>query len=374
MGGLDPRRDNRGRHLNTKVNLIFVTQLVDFGDPVLGFVVPLIRALEARSGPMLVIANEVRHVPSDLRAEVRSLGKEHARGKLARGVRYQTILAEALRRLRPATVIAHMCPPYLTQAAPMVKLTGGRSMLWYIHPADTPMLRRAERAADMVLTALPGSFPRQSAKVHPIGHSIDLTRFDALDPPPGGGGLRLLGLGRLAPIKGYPVMVRALRMARDRGTDVRLDIVGEAIRDSDVGHREELRLLVERLGVEDAVSIRPGVAPAEVPGLLAQVDALVNATAAGSADKVVFEAMACGRPPLVSSPAFHDLVGSGPVPLSFRAGDPADLADRITQLANTPPRTRVEMAAMLRSRIEGSHSLTHWADAVVRLATHLHRH
>ena len=73
--------------LRSMETLVFVTQLIDPDDPVLGFVVPQIRVLTERFD-VVVIANEVRRVPSDLSAEVVSLGKEHGAGRLTRGARF----------------------------------------------------------------------------------------------------------------------------------------------------------------------------------------------------------------------------------------------------------------------------------------------
>ena len=103
------------------LHLVFVTQLIDPADPVLGFSISLIRALRARTASLVVIANEVRHVPPDLAGIVQSMGKEDGRGRVAKGARYQYLLAQACRKHRPVTLLAHMCPPYLTLGAPIVR-------------------------------------------------------------------------------------------------------------------------------------------------------------------------------------------------------------------------------------------------------------
>ena len=80
--------------------VVFVTQLIDPDDPVLGFVVPQIRVLAERVDHLTVIANEVRSVPAGLPADFVSLGKERGRGRLARGARYEAASVRSLRGTR----------------------------------------------------------------------------------------------------------------------------------------------------------------------------------------------------------------------------------------------------------------------------------
>jgi glycosyltransferase involved in cell wall biosynthesis len=349
-----------------------VTQVIDPADPILGFTIRLVRALHQRVPRLVVVANEVRTVPADLGAEVRSLGKEDGRGQIAKGLRYQRILADVCRRGRPVTVVAHMCPPYLNLAAPLVKATGGRSMLWFTHPAESASLRRAERLADVVVTALPGSYPRTSAKVHPIGHSIDTDHFRPRGGPPADGTLRLVAIGRTAPTKHYPVVIEAVDRARREGVDVRLRIIGPATKPAEQAHRQEIADLIAALGLEASVTLEADVDPAAIPDLLGGGHALVNAHAHGSADKVVFEAMACARPPIVSSAVFADLLAHDGPRLTFAEADAVDLAGRIVELSRIPTGELEALGALLRSRVEAHHSLDHWADEIVRLATEAH--
>ncbi len=349
-----------------------MTQVIDPTDPVLGFTIRLIRALHQRAGNLVVIANEVREVPPDLDVEVVSLGKELGRGRLAKALRYQRVLGDVCRRQRPAILLAHMCPTYLTVGAPMVRVCGGRSMLWFTHQTSSPKLGRAERLADVVFTALPGSYPRTSAKVRAIGHSIDTDQFRPLPARGREGPLLLVALGRTSAMKRYPVVVRAVQQARDAGVDVRLRILGASSSPAEQAHRRELETLVSSLGVGDAVTLEHSVDHEAIPGVLAEAHGLVNAHSTGSADKVVFEAMACGRPPLVSSEVFTDLLSDLGLRLQFREGDADDLAARIVDLAGRSQGELNQLGALLRQRVERHHSLNHWADEVVRVAAALH--
>jgi glycosyltransferase involved in cell wall biosynthesis len=354
------------------MNVVFVTQLIDPADPVLGFVVRQLELLAKHVDRLVVVANEVRAVPDSLDAEVVSLGKESGRGQAERGLRYEAAVAGLARRLKPAALVAHMCPVYLSLATPAVRAFNARSLLWYVHPNDTGGLRLAERLADLVITALPSSYPRPGPKVLAIGHAIDTESFALAPPARNNTVLSLVALGRTSPVKGYPVMVRAVAAARAAGIDVDLKIVGPSQTALERGHRQELVALIEALRIGHAVHLEDGVAPARVPAVIGQADAVVNATRNGSADKVVFEAMAARRPVLMTSPAFDPLVQDAPAQLRFPEGDATELAARIVALAGTSAEGFAEIGALLSKQVARGHSLDHWAQRVAELCTDLH--
>ena len=353
-------------------SIIFVTQVIDPGDAVLGFVVRQLQALTERGARLVVIANEVRSVPADLGAEMISLGKEHGHGRARRLARYEYEVARLARRLRPATLFAHMCPIYLNAGAPAVKAQAGRTMLWFAHPSDTPTLAVAERLADAVLTTLPGSYPRRSPKVRVVGQAIDTRQFapgatDVSTTP-----CRLLALGRTSPVKDYPTILRGVAEARARRVEVSVRLAGPSVTLAEREHRRELVRLIDELHLTDAAWVEDGMAHEMVSGRLAQATALVNATRTGSADKSVFEAMACGRPVLYSNTALSPLLDGAGMDLRFEDGDAASLGGAITALAATPPDAVGRTGAELRARVERGHSLDHWADSVLAVAAELH--
>jgi len=343
-----------------------VTQVVDPDDPVLGFVVPQLRALAQRC-ELVVIANEVRSLPADVEFEVLSLGKEHGRGTLSRGSRYLAVLWGCFRRRRTDALVAHMCPIYLTIAAPLTRLFGVTTLLWYLHPSDTRSLRIAEALADRVITAFPDSFPHAGAKVRAIGHAIDVAAVDVAPlRRPKGSPLRVLAVGRTSPIKHYKDILDAVVTATRSGADLALRVVGPSTTPDERAHRRELerripRDLAQRIRIEDAV------ARSEIPTVLAQEHVLVNATETGSADKVVFEAMAAGRPVLASSTAFAPMLGPVDERLMFPARDIDALAERLAELDRMPEAALRNLGVQLRARVTAEHSLDHWALEVTTL-------
>ncbi len=100
------------------MRLVFVTQQVDPGDPILGATVAKLRALAERCDELVVLSLG-RGVAHDLPANV-TLRTFGASTRLRRGLRYERVLAPVLAG-RPDGLIAHMCPIYLVLAAPLAK-------------------------------------------------------------------------------------------------------------------------------------------------------------------------------------------------------------------------------------------------------------
>jgi glycosyltransferase involved in cell wall biosynthesis len=347
-------------------SLVFVTQLVNPDDPALGFVTGSIAALAAEFDRVDVIANEVRCVPAFPRGvAVHSLGKEDGAGRVERGWRFERTLSGLLRGGEQDAVFAHMCPDYLTLAAPIAKARQVRTMLWFAHPSNSVRLAVAERLADRIVTSLPGSYPRRSSKVRAIGQAIDMDRFSFVPPPSHDGTFRLVAIGRMSDAKRYNLAVTAVAVARARGIDVTFRIVGPAVNSAERRNGRDLRGAIHARGLSNAVEIDPAVEPGCVPEILARADALLNTTVDGSGDKVVFEAMATGRPVIVANRAMADLV-SVHAALS-PAADAEALADRIVSVAEMPSRERAAIGMELRERVVRDHSLGHWARAVAAI-------
>lgn len=325
--------------------LVFVTQQVDPAHPALAATVPKLRALAERVDELVVLADGA--VPGVLpaNARVRLFG---AASRGARGAAYLRALQQELSP-RPVAVVAHMAPIFAVLAAPLVRPRRVPLLLWFTHWKRSRTLTLAERLSTAVLSVDRRSFPLDSQKLVPIGHGIDMTEFPLAEREPGGR-LRAIALGRTSPAKGLETIVRAAELA-----DVDLEIRGPSLTAEERAERARLEGLGAR--VEDAV------ARAEVPALLGRKDVLVNNMREGALDKVVYEAAATGMPVLASNSGFEDVL---PPELRFAREDPADLAAKLRALTDTD---RNALGRELRARVERRHSVEHWADEVLAVAT-----
>jgi glycosyltransferase involved in cell wall biosynthesis len=329
--------------------LVFVTQHVDPQHPVLAATVPKITALARRVDELVVLAlgQQPAELPENVR--VRTFG---AGAKAARGARFAAALARELRP-RPLAVVAHMCPIYAVLAAPLARPLGVPVLLWYTHWNASPTLRLATQLSTRLLSVDTRSYPLRSPKVRALGHGIDLSEF-ACRPQPDHDGLRLLALGRTSPSKGLPAVLAGVRLAREAGVAVELDVYGPSLTDEERAHRTEL----VRLGAR----VHDPVPRSEVPALLAEADALVNNMRAGAPDKVVYEACAACVPAFASNPVFDELL---PAELRFERDRPETLAARLEAFARLERPAREALGRSLREAVAARHSVDHWADGVL---------
>jgi glycosyltransferase involved in cell wall biosynthesis len=346
------------------VKLVFITQEVDPGHPVLAQTVDLVRALSLRVDELAVVARDVHWDDIPANVSVRTFDES---GKLRRGLAFERSLAAAL----PGAdaLFVHMVPEFAVLAAPLARLRGLPILLWYTHWNVSRPLRIAVRAAAAVLSVDKSSFPLETPKVRGIGHAIDVARFRAAPPAQHGGSLRLLALGRTARWKGLATLLDAISLARSDGADVRLEIRGPSLTGDEREHRLELeRRIAADPALQPHVKLFDSVARDGVPALIAASDVVIspNEPRSGSTlDKAVFEAAACARPVISTNESFAPLLSGLPLTLLAPPRNAAALAAAIAGVASADSALRAETGAVLRERVVAQHSLDHWADAVL---------
>jgi glycosyltransferase involved in cell wall biosynthesis len=336
------------------LKLVFATQQLDREHPALAATRAQVAALAERVDELVVLAAGASDgLPANVR--VRSF---RARGRLARGVRFESALVRELSGLRGGAVVAHMCPIYAVLAAPLARSAGVPLVLWYAHWRAGPLLRAAERSASAVATVDRRSFPLASRKVHEIGHGIAVG--DPVERPAPGERLRLLALGRYSPAKGLDVVIRALAE-----TDAGLTVYGPTLTEPERAHKAELERLCAELGVQGRVRLAGPIPHRELPRVFAAADALVNNMLAGAPDKVVYEAAAAQVPVFASNPLFDRLLEPG---LRFGRDAPGDLAAKLDAFARLDAHEREALGRTLRARVEIGHAADGWARGILHAA------
>ncbi len=337
------------------MRLVVVTQQVDPASAVLGATVDKLRALAARVDELVVLADRAASGVLPDNCTVRLFRSSHRAG---RGMRFESALARELaHRPRPAAVLAHMCPIYAVLAAPLARPVGVDVFLWFTHWRKSGLLRTAEKLSTRVLSVDERTFPLRSRKLVAIGHGIDVSNLQCVaraEREP----LTLLALGRTSPAKGLDTILRAVA----RVPDVRLLVVGPSLTEEERLYRIGIERLVIELGLLDRVDVRGPAPHHAVPGLYAEVDALVNDMREGATDKVVYEAAATCMPAIASNPAFDALL---PDELRFVHGDVDGLAAAIERLRALD---RNAVGRGLRETVLREHSVDVWAERVVALA------
>jgi glycosyltransferase involved in cell wall biosynthesis len=341
-----------------KRTLVFITQVVDPADPNLGATRAKIAALARRVDEVVVVCD--RGVDGALpdNCRLRVFG---APTRLQRAVRYVRAIAGEM-RARPIAVVAHMVPLYAVVAAPFVRPRGVPLMLWYTHWKSHAVLRAATLVCTDLVSVDVRSFPLRSRKVHGIGHGIDVDEFPCQPANVSNGrALHVVSLGRYSPAKKLDEMIEGVRIARDRGIDVRIDLFGTTGALSLDAYKKQLEALDY-----DFASIGGPIPRTDVPSAYAQAD--IVASDFNSPDKIVLEACASCRPVLASDESFDRLLAGIEPPLAFERGKPETLADRIEALAALSDEERYAIGRTLRERVKSQHSVETWADAILRLA------
>ncbi|GGO60560.1 Glycosyltransferase involved in cell wall bisynthesis [Roseovarius pacificus] len=148
------------------------------------------------------------------------------------------------------------------------------------------------------------------------------------------GALKLVFMGRLIPLKGLDFSIEAVRLARQQGADVTLDILGDG------PERAALEAQVAAEGLTDHIRFHGFRSQADCADVLRASDALILNSLRECGGAVVLEAMSMGRPVIAADwggPADYIDPGCGilvpPVP---RQDFPDRLAHAILDLANSP--------------------------------------
>ncbi|SMO56917.1 glycosyltransferase family 4 protein [Paracoccus laeviglucosivorans] len=215
-----------------------------------------------------------------------------------------------------------------------------KEWLSYIRGAYKAMPGRGASlgAATAIICGSEHTFSEIPAKYHAKTvwlpeNAIDPARFSLTAPQPGTLPLRGCFIGRLVPYKGADMAIEAaLPLLRD-GL-LHLDIIGDG------PQADDLRALITREGVEDAVTLHGWLEHKQVQSVAAQAQMLVFPSVREFGGGVVLEAMALGVVPVIVDYAgpgelVDDATGFR-VPLSSRAGIVAGLRAQLQAIAADP--------------------------------------
>jgi colanic acid/amylovoran biosynthesis glycosyltransferase len=142
-----------------------------------------------------------------------------------------------------------------------------------------------------------------------------------------GQGKRLLFVGRLAAVKGLPVLFEAIAQLRQDRPNVILTIAGDG------PDRQKLLQQAKELGIEENIRILGYQSQSQVRQLLGQSDVFVMSSFAEGVPVVLMEAMAAGVPVVATRVAgVPELVEDGVSGFLVPPGEASELAERIAAL------------------------------------------
>lgn len=178
-----------------------------------------------------------------------------------------------------------------------------------------------------------------------------------------GRGSRLLFVGRLAAVKGLPILLDAVaRLAKDR-PDVKLVVAGDG------PDRATLEAQAAKLGVSARVEFRGYQSQAQVRDLLGRTDVFVMASFAEGVPVVLMEAMAAGVPVVATQIAgVPELVEDGVSGFLVPPGESHQLAEKAGMLLDDAD-LRNRFGAAGRAKVEREFDIATEADRLCRIMT-----
>lgn len=167
----------------------------------------------------------------------------------------------------------------------------------------------------------------------PVAKLRVLPNGTAVGPPrearPPGSTMRLIAVGRLIDVKGYPVLIEAVKLLADQGMSVALDILGDGER------RAALQSSIDDLALSDHVTLRGNVD--NPSSWLDKADIYIMSSRREGQPMALLEAMA-GSLPIVASAVggIPDTVSDGAEALLVAPDDPLALAAAIRRIIDDP--------------------------------------
>jgi glycosyltransferase involved in cell wall biosynthesis len=207
-------------------------------------------------------------------------------------------------------------------------------------------------------------YPHARIEVIPNGIDTARFRFEAAgrnrlrDEWKIAGGFTLVGLvGRIDPMKDHATFLQAAALLAARDERLRFVCVGGG----NTGFAQGIKALATRLGLDPRL-VWAG-ARNDMAAVYSALDIAVSSSCGEGFSNVIAEAMACGRPCVVTDVGDSARI-VGDCGAVVAAGDPPALADAIERIARKleDPGEAAQLHAAARARIEESYSL----DALLR--------
>ncbi len=226
------------------------------------------------------------------------------------------------------------------------------------------LARRADRVVFLcpeTADAMAAAYGARGGKVAVIPNGVDPVELEAraaIEPPPPwpSPGLRVLAAGRLARQKGFDLLLRAFAIARGKGLDASLLVLGEG------EERAALERLRDELGL-GGVAAFPGHRANPYPAMR-HADLVVLSSRYEGFSLVLLEALALGRPTVAAAcPAGPRDLLEGGAGVLVPPGDPHAFAAALLETGRDPVRR-----AELSRRATGRAADYGWPAVVGRVA------
>jgi glycosyltransferase involved in cell wall biosynthesis len=226
-----------------------------------------------------------------------------------------------------------------------------------LNPGD--LLQTKLRRAKFAVTCVKANQERlvalgvKETPIYNIYHGLDTRLFaPRADPPEEPATPMLLSVGRLVDKKGFPVLIEACRLLKDRGYRFRCQIIG-----GPGPCAQQVASLIQELALEDTVALRPAMTQEELRQVYQRATLFVLPCQITENDdrdgipNVLVEAMASGLPVVSTNiSGIPELIEHGEDGLLTSQRDPRALADAVARLLDAPALRR-ELGGAAREKV-----------------------
>jgi colanic acid/amylovoran biosynthesis glycosyltransferase len=204
----------------------------------------------------------------------------------------------------------------------------------------------------------PAAWPRY----HIVHCGVDLSAFSPQPPKPATGQLlEIITVGRLEPIKGYPVLLQACRKLSDANIDWHLNMVGNG------PLAAHLKDLAKQLNIDSRITFAGPVGQDELPSHLNRADVMVISSFMEGVPVVLMEAMAKQLAVIATKVGgIPELIDDGKDGLLVNTGCADSLANALEKL-HRDPALRRSLATAARQKIFSKFNLDQTAAGMAKL-------
>lgn len=199
-----------------------------------------------------------------------------------------------------------------------------------------------------------------------IPRSVDLQRFNTLREEKSKNAQPVISIvGRITPLKGHIYFLRAMAQVLRKMPQAKVWVIGDAPPGKET-YREELQVLVRRLGLSDCVEFLG--TRQDVPQLLAKTDLLVMSSIVPEAfGRVILEAQAVGVPVVATSVGgVVEIIDHEKTGLLVLPKDSEAIAQACLRILTDKKFAR-QLVVQARQKLESKFTLRHMADSTIEV-------
>ncbi len=353
------------------MRLLILTQKADITDDVLGFMHGWVKEFAKHCESVIVVCLQKGKYEFPDNVKVLSLGKEdfinnsHIRNSWYSHIirRFALYLFRFYKyiwqeRNNYDTVFVHMNKEYVILGGFLWRILGKKIGLWYAHGYAPFSLKIAERLVHIIFTSTKSGFRLPSKKINVVGQGIDVNKFKNKNSKLRVGKeiFKIITVGRISPVKGYDILIKAIEILNKEGANLKVDIVGGVGLKEQEEYLDNLKKMVKERKLERVINFIGAVSNKGIINYLQSANLFVNMSSTGSLDKAMVEAMASKLPVLTCNEAMKEVLGELQDLLMYGQGDYQGLAKKINTIKNMGVSEKENLGKKLREIVKNNHS------------------